>query len=184
MSFYYTIGFWYDCRFIPRRPRYIEMPESEHLCAAEHVVRMRAAIAGLDIRHEYSFPDGSLYKALKSEKEVSHSEIASAFDVDGLILSNGAYVLDVAIRLTYFRLELEPAKWDSVRMLSIEERFSLSPDERNALASKRYDEREVFFSKHYAHRSSCLGCKSFHPCDVGDMLFKEAVALTAAWEGK
>jgi len=129
--------------------------EASTACAdALEKVEKQAKIAELDIRHAYVWPDGSLYKYLRTDGPADYAALKKVFD-------DGVYLVGIDNQPDYQILG------GGIDVLTLEERFAGFDRETTLqLAKERNAEREGFYATYRKARKECetctapgLGCK-------------------------
>lgn len=145
---------------------------SKELYAADKLVEGIAAKNNLEIIHGYSWPDGSLYKYLKSE--LGEEEIKQIFLDSGTDISVYPEKID----------ENKRSFADSY--VSIKERFEiyrLGYKEQASFREKKLAEYNEFMREYEAHSSNCDHCAKELGCAVGLGLFVTGKVRREAWLG-
>jgi hypothetical protein len=172
---YYYIEFCYPGPYANFPDKTTEDACKANADADRMVEEKAAAEAGLEMRHAYSWPDGSLCKYIKTQKKTTDAEFRKIFDESsrGIVVSRATPEFD-----------FQTLKGTNVTTL--EERFSsFSQEEMWALATQREKEKDALFADYYKSRKECdkctapgLGCEECRKkCD-------EAFAAEKAWRAE
>lgn len=181
--YFYSLDFgyhghnWEEVKKIRRNPD-VELDHgSFFLIAAEEYVAKLAEKAGIEMQHAYSWPDGSCYKYVRSQHQISHQELCAFFEgtePHTLTTQDGTkYPVSVYLR------DAKEEDGDKIHItdyLSLRERWTLSREERHKLYMDRHQLREKCFSDYRQHRDTCDQCPKPYglPCDAGLKLCKQA----------
>lgn len=179
---YYLLDFGYqslnypDVKDIKRHPDFELGHGSYYLCAAEEYVEELAKKSGLDLRHAYSWPDGSLYKYLRSSQPIELQTLRGMFEgrTPHAIKSPDGVEYRVAVYLRDARTE-DGSQVSNTELLSLSERWDLSREDVHKLFMERHALREKCYDTYHRHRDECSKCPPQGlPCEEGWKLCREA----------
>lgn len=154
--------------------------DSYYLIAAEQYVKKLAESHKVDLRHAYSWPDGSLFKYLRSERPLSSWELRDWFRGDEphtYQTSETKYQVSVYLSSV---VEVDGNTVHLTEYLSLAERWALSREEARKLYQERHQLIERFYDEYRHHRSVCPKCSKppSLPCEEGWQLCKKAAEST------
>lgn len=174
--FYYRLSFWYDgpTSFMPDSSTDEGVQAQAANIAADRRVTYLARKAGLEMIHAYAWPDGSLFKTVRTEKEgmarrnahveFDHQEssggtfeaIFSDSKPKEVKLSKRRVKILVRLRDVY---PVDPYEVSSVNLVNIKDSFERTREEMIELFKCRHAEDNRFFRHYYDTRDGCEACK-------------------------
>lgn len=182
---YYLLSFSYNGETVNCGPGDDDLSrDASAACfSAEDRVEQLAKEANLEMCHAYSWPDGSLYKYVRTKKEMTYQDFDDVFyDMKNLregkrfIHSDGRRVHQPIVSVGECN-KVDHKKISQVwPYISVEEKFTCDNKSFMALSDQRNKQREECFATYHKHREECPDCPkpTGFACDVGSKLCTEA----------
>lgn len=179
LDFHYHSCNWNEVKGIKKNPDFELDHGSYFLICAEDYVHDLAEKAGIEMRHAYSWPDGSLYKYIRTPSPVSEEDLKKKFlgsEPRTLTTPEGtSYIVTVSLKRA---TEEDGHQVHPTEYVSLHERWTLSREEIHKLYMHRHELREEYYKEYHHHRDTCPDCP--RPwgvaCPEGNRLCTEAQA--------
>lgn len=119
--------------------------------AGEKKVEEIAQTHKLEMQHAYSWPDGSMYKYLRTQ----NPDDLKLFNTETTLKAKGK---DVRVIIRCKVTEEDEKKVSHNELVSLEERFTKNREELHQLHLNRNEEREKLQQPYKDHRQNCPKC--------------------------
>lgn len=184
MAHYYGLKFvyngnWNDVKHVRKDPDFEMGHGSIFLSLAENCVHELAEKANLDIQHCYSWPDGSLYKYLRTLEPISYGD-QSYENLRKTFTGHGEKQVEELLYKFSVGLsslnQVDGNEMSQTELVTLSERWKLSREACHLLYKQRHQEREKCFQNYRLHRKNCPDCPKPYgfPCENGLVLCKSA----------